>query len=154
MTKHHKNKRGGQPKPQEDKAVYRVGVNLTHDEHAKVEQLASTFKVSKSEVLRRTLVRTRINPPLSLDQKKLAADIGRLGHNMNQVARRLNTLHARIDVAEKHRVKHDVSMDEMLQIAQDAEATYKETVEKLRVIRAIVTDTWEGERGLTGGAQA
>ncbi len=151
MAKHHKNKPGGQTKPKEELAIYRIGVSLNQEENAKVERYASTFKISKSEVLRRTLARARLNPPIPIEHKKLVSDVGRLGHNVNQIARGLNTLHARIDVAEKHRVKHDVSMNEVLKIAQDAQETTQETLKELRIIRAILMDNYQSVRGQTGG---
>lgn len=153
MTKHHKNKPGGQTKPLEERAVHRVGVNLTHEEHAKVEQIANTFRISKSEVLRRTLERARLNPPLPIEHKQLVSDVGRIGHNINQVARGLNSLHARLDVSEKYRVEHDLGMKTLLSQAEEASRVAQEALEELRVIRAILMDKWDGVRGPQGGGE-
>ena len=154
MAKRTKNKPGRPAKSPKERATHRVTVNFSSEEMEEVIRRAEMFQNSQSEVVKRGFLSSRVLPPLPLDQKKLAMDVGRLGHNMNQIARRLHTLHGRIDVAEKYRVEHQVSMEEVQTIALECQAQYEETIETLRVIRDILIDHWDGTRGRPGGDKA
>lgn len=147
MAKRSKNKAGRPSKAPSKRASHDVMVRLNDDEFAKLDQWCTTFQVSRSEVMRRALNRARINPPLPVEHQKLAMDLGRIGNNMNQIAKRLHTLHGRMDVAEKYNVRSDVRLDEVHQIALDCQTAYKEALRDLYIMQDILLDCWDGVRG-------
>lgn len=81
-------RRPGRPQKSEDeKTSHRVTVGLTRDEFEKLGRWAEAFRISKSEVIRRTIHRAKLATPISVDAAKLLMEMGRMGQNLNQCAR-------------------------------------------------------------------
>ena len=73
-----------------------VAVRLTDAEMAVLEQGASTFNISKSEYLRKLLLDKKIQHTIEIvadmdDIKCLVREYGKIGSNLNQIAKYFNT---------------------------------------------------------------
>lgn len=73
-----------------------VAVRLTDAEMAVLEQGASTFGISKSEYLRKLLLDKKIQHTIEIvadmdDIKSLVREYGKIGSNLNQIAKYFNT---------------------------------------------------------------
>lgn len=133
-----KNPPGGQKKSPEDLAIHRVAVNLTEAELAKVEHWCTTFKISRSEFMRRALMSARVLSPPSVDAEALMNQVRRVSSNMNQAAHQLNALHARLDRIEKYRTEYTLEMTELLEMARSNQQLYEQTLKEFRAIKAIL----------------
>ena len=73
-----------------------VAVRLTDAEMAVLEQGASIFNISKSEYLRKLLLDKKIQHTIEIvadmdDVKSLVREYGKIGSNLNQIAKYFNT---------------------------------------------------------------
>ena len=80
-----------------------VKTRLTEDEYADFTARLAPYGISQSEFLRQAIRRTTIRPVLHVSSVndellsavgKLAAEYGRIGGNLNQIARTLNEWHS------------------------------------------------------------
>lgn len=88
-----KKKRGPTPKPDEQKQLNRVNVYFTDDELFELKQRAGGLKLPK---YLRDLGLSREAPIINIPvgNLELADELRRLGNNLNQIARQLNTVHS------------------------------------------------------------
>lgn len=86
-----KKKRGPAPKPEEQKQLNRVNVYLTDDELCELKRRAGGLKLPK---YLRDLGLSREAPIIHIPagNLELADELRRLGNNLNQIARQLNTV--------------------------------------------------------------
>ena len=79
-----------------------VKTRLTDEEYADFTERLAPYGISQSEFLRQAIRRTTIRPVLHVSQSmtscsplgKLTAEYGRIGGNLNQIARTLNEWHS------------------------------------------------------------
>lgn len=105
-----------------------VAVRLTDAEMAVLEQGSSTFKISKSEYLRKLLLDKKIQHTIEVvadmdDIKSLVKEYGKIGSNLNQIAKYFNSggEHALVIEDEIHQCISDlfVLRKKVLQMAGD-----------------------------------
>ena len=105
-----------------------VAVRLTDAEMALLEQGSSTFKISKSEYLRKLLLDKKIQHTIEVvadmdDIKSLVREYGKIGSNLNQIAKYFNSggEHALVIEDEIHQCISDlfVLRKKVLQMAGD-----------------------------------
>lgn len=105
-----------------------VAVRLTNAEMAVLEQGSSTFKISKSEYLRKLLLDKKIQHTIEVvadmdDIKSLVREYGKIGSNLNQIAKYFNTggEHSLVIEDEIHQCISDlfVLRKKVLQMAGD-----------------------------------
>ena len=79
-----------------------VKTRLTDEEHELVLNQCRTYGISQSEMLRQSMTRLQIKPVIHVSAVndellsaigKLTAEYGRIGSNLNQIARTLNEWH-------------------------------------------------------------
>ena len=82
--------------PDHEQKSMRLIVRLTPVEHARVRLAAEHFGILTSEFARRRLLGVRLPNPPSEDQlnAQAVAALNRIGVNLNQIAKRLNSGHA------------------------------------------------------------
>ena len=80
-----------------------VKTRLTDEEHELFLNQCRTYGISQSEMLRQTMTRLQIKPVIHVSAVndellaaigKLTAEYGRIGGNLNQIARTLNEWHS------------------------------------------------------------
>ena len=90
-----------------------VKTRLTEEEHASFSEMVSLCKMSQSEFIRQAITKSRIRPVITVSPVndellsavgKLTAEYGKIGSNLNQIARRLNECGAPYN-ALSHEVK-------------------------------------------------
>ena len=79
-----------------------VKTRLTDEEHELFLNQCRTYSISQSEMLRQSMTRLQIKPVIHVSAVndellaavgKLTAEYGRIGNNLNQIARTLNDWH-------------------------------------------------------------
>jgi len=73
-----------------------IGVRLTDVELDLLDQGATCFSISRSEYLRKLLLEKQINHQVEVvadmrDLRKLVSEYGKIGSNLNQIAKHFNT---------------------------------------------------------------
>ena len=73
-----------------------VAVRLTDVELNLLDQGATCFSISRSEYLRKLLLEKQINHPIEVvadmnDLRKLVSEYGKIGSNLNQIAKHFNS---------------------------------------------------------------
>ena len=73
-----------------------IGLRLTDVELDLLDQGAACLSVSRSEYLRKLLLEKQINHQIEVvadmnDLRKLVSEYGKIGSNLNQIAKRVNT---------------------------------------------------------------
>ena len=80
-----------------------VKTRLTYEEHELFLNQCRTYGISQSEMLRQSMTRLQIKPVIHVSAVndellsaigKLTAEYGRIGSNLNQIARTLNEWHS------------------------------------------------------------
>ena len=71
-----------------------VKTRMTEEEYAEFAQRLSAYHMSQAEFIRQAITVSPINDELLAAVGKLTAEYGRIGGNLNQIARTLNEWHS------------------------------------------------------------
>ena len=90
-----------------------VAVRLTDVELNLLDQGATCFSISRSEYLRKLLLEKQINHQIEVvadmnDLRKLVSEYGKIGSNLNQIARYFNTGGSRSIMVQLSRQKSEI----------------------------------------------
>ena len=71
-----------------------VKTRMTEEEYAEFAQRLSAYNMSQAEFIRQAITVSPVNDELLAAVGKLTAEYGRIGGNLNQIARTLNEWHS------------------------------------------------------------
>lgn len=129
-------KLNGRPKLKEGKRTRFINVRFTEDEYLEVTDLEKALGVSKTDLIRMRILSdakgTVINSrEITQHLDNVGAEIGRIGNNINQLARHANTLQLRGAL-------HPVVVDQFNRLFEDYICVYEKFEVSLRkIIRAL-----------------
>lgn len=126
----------GRPKMNGGKKSKFINVRFTDEEHKLVEALEKELGISKTELIRMRILsdapRTIINSKeLIRHLDHIGAEMGRVGNNINQLARHANTLNLQGALNSAVVGKFNALIDDYVKVQQQLEASLR------KIIRAM-----------------
>ena len=129
-------KLNGRPKLKEGKRTKFINVRFTEDEYKTVSDLEKELAISKTELIRMRILsdakRTVINSKeLIRNLDAIGAEMGRVGNNINQLAKHANTLKLQGALNPLVAEKFNRLFDDYIQVQHMLEAALR------KIIRAM-----------------
>jgi hypothetical protein len=129
-------KLNGRPKLKDGKRTKFINVRFTEDEYKTVGELEKELGISKTELIRQRILsnadKTVVNAKVlikSLDT--IGAELGRVGNNINQLARHANTLKLQNALNPLVVEKYNQLFEEYIQVQQSLETALRKILRSM-----------------------
>ncbi|WP_073404950.1 plasmid mobilization protein [Mucilaginibacter sp. OK098] len=123
----------GRPQLESGKRTKKIDVRFTEDEYSLISSLEKTLGISKTELLRKRVLNnagaTVINAKdliISLDN--IFSEMGRVGNNINQLAKHANTLRLQGALSPLIAEQFDTHFQKYLQLQQQLEISLRKVI--------------------------
>jgi hypothetical protein len=132
----HLKKLNGRPKLKEGKRTKFINVRFTEDEYREVAQLEKELGISKTELIRMRVLSNAKNTVINArelirNMDGVGAEMGRIGNNLNQLAKHANTLKLNGQLSPQTIQNFNDLFKEYILIQQSLEAALR------KIIRAM-----------------
>lgn len=123
----------GRPQLESGKRIKKIDARFTEDEYNLILSLEQTLGISKTELLRRKVLNnagtTIINAKeLIINLDNIFAEMGRVGNNINQLAKHANTLKLRGAMSPLIIEQFDSHFLKYLQLQQQLEISLRKVI--------------------------
>jgi hypothetical protein len=125
----------GRPSMKDGKRTRKIDVRFTEEEFALVLKMEKTLGLKRTDLIRTRVLQSSqviINSRemiIQLDQ--LGAELGRIGNNINQLARYANTLNKRALLSAQIIERYNKLLEEYIRIQQQLEVTLRKIIRSM-----------------------
>jgi hypothetical protein len=125
----------GRPSMKDGKRTRKIDVRFTEEEFALVLKMEKTLGLKRTDLIRTRVLQSSqviINSrEMIIQLDLLGAELGRIGNNINQLARYANTLNKRALLSAQIIERYNKLLEEYIRIQQQLEVTLRKIIRSM-----------------------